>query len=206
LNPAGDFALVGTLGEAPMLRMVPTGLGVPRELGLDGWNASGGRFSMDGKYVFATARQGAGPLRILKLPVDGSQGVVLPDSVQNVQAISPDGKRFLCLDAKGQPGITSEAGERLAPLPWTLEPGEAIVAWNTPDEVLLTHPEDAVHLLVERVQLSTGRRTLWQRLIPPDPALTIRMSDVRVSGDGKTLGYTTNRILVSDLIVAKGLK
>jgi eukaryotic-like serine/threonine-protein kinase len=206
LNPAGDFALVGTLGDRPKLLMVPTGLGMSRELGLEGWSASDGRFSMDGTFVFASARQGTGPVRILKLPVDGSKGVVLPESVKNVQAFSPDGKRILCLDAKGQPGITSEAGESLKSLPWILQPGEAIVAWNAADEVLVTHPEDAIHLLVERVQLSTGQRTLWQRLIPPDPATTIRVSEVRVSGDGKTLGYTTNRILVSDLIVAAGLK
>jgi len=206
LNPAGDFALVATLGDAPRLRMVPTGLGAPRELGLERWDASAGRFSRDGRHVYATARQGAGPVRTLKLPVDGSRGAVLPEFVQNIQALSPDGKRMLCLDAKGQPSITSEAGEPPRPLLWTLEEGESIVAWNDADEVLVTHPEDAVHLRVERVQLSTGRRTLWQRLVPPDPATTVRMSDVRVSGDGQTLGYTYVRVLVSDLIVVEGLK
>jgi hypothetical protein len=206
LNPAGDFALVATLGDRPRLRIVPTGLGAPRELRLEGWDASDGRFSRDGKHAYAIARQGTGPVRTLKLPVDGSQGMVLPESVQNIQAISPDGKRLLCLDAKGLPGITSDGGEPPRPLSWTLESGEAIVAWNEADEVLVSHPEDAVHLRVERVQLSTGRRTLWQRLVPPDPATTIRMSEVRVSGDGKTLGYTCVRVLVSDLIVAEGLK
>ncbi len=206
LSPPGDFALVATLGERPRLRLVPTGLGAPRELRLEGWNVSGGRFSRDGRHVYATARQGVGTVRTLKLPVDGSQGTVLPESVQNIQAISPDGKRFLCLDEKGRPGITSEAGDPLEPLSWTLESGEAIEAWNEADELLLTHPEDAVHLRVDRVQLTTGRRTLWQRLVPPDPATTIRMSEVRVSGDGKTLGYTCTRVLVSDLIVAEGLK
>jgi dipeptidyl aminopeptidase/acylaminoacyl peptidase len=206
LNPAGDSALVLPPGDKAKLRMIPTGLGAPRELGLEGWNVVGGRFSMDGKYVYAAARQGAGPIRTLRLPVDGGRGVVLPESVQNVQAISPDGKRLLCLDAKGQPGITSEAGEPPRPLAWNLEPGEAIVAWNAAEEVLLTHPEDAAHMRVEQVELSTGRRTLWQRLVAPDPATTIRMQKVRVSGDGKTLGYTCDRVLVSNLIVAEGLK
>jgi hypothetical protein len=206
LNPAGDFALVLTPGDKAKLRMIPTGLGELRELGLEGWDAVGGRFSMDGKYVYAAARQGAGSIRTLKLPVDGGRGVVLPESVQNVQAISPDGKRMLCLDAKGQPGITSEAGEPPTPLAWTLESGEAIVAWTAADEVLVTHPEDAAHLRVEWVELATGRRTLWQRLVAPDPATTVRTHKVRVSGDGKTLGYTCGRILISDLIVAEGLK
>jgi hypothetical protein len=156
--------------------------------------------------VFAPAQLGTGAVRTLKLPVDGSTGVVLPESVQNVQAFSPDGKRMLCLDAKGQPGITSEAGEPPRPLAWPLEPGEAIVAWTAADEVVLTHFEDAVHLRVDRVQLSTGGRTLWLRLVPPDPAATFRMSDVRVSADGKTPGYSCGRILVSDLIVAAGLR
>jgi len=186
--------------------MVPTGLGGPRELGLEGWDVVRGRFSGDGKHVYADARQAAGLVRILKLPVDGSTGVVLPETVQNLQAVSPDGKRLLCKDAKGRLGITSEAGKSPTSLPWTLESGETIVTWNEADEVLVTHPDDAVHLRLEWVALSTGRRTLWQRLIPPDPATTIAMADVRVSGDGKTLGYTCQRVLVSDLIVAAGLK
>ena len=206
LNPDGDFALILIPGDKPKLRMVPTGLGVPRELGLEGWDPTGGRFSMDGQHVYAFARQGAGPIRILKLPVDGSRGSVLPESIQNVKAFSPDGKRLLCVDAKGQPSLISEEGETPRPLPWTLEPGEAIVAWNETDEALLTHPEDTIHLRVDRVEISTGRRTVWQRLVPPDPATTVRVFNVRVSRDGRTVGYTYTRVLVSDLVVAEGLK
>ena len=206
LNPDGDFALILIPGDKPKLRMVPTGLGVPRELGLEGWDPTGGRFSMDGQHVYAFARQEAGPIRILKLPVDGSRGSVLPESIQNVKAFSPDGKRLLCVDAKGQPSLISEEGETPRPLLWTLEPGEAIVAWNETDEALLTHPEDTIHLRVDRVELSTGRRTVWQRLVPPDPATTVRVFNVRVSRDGRTVGYTYTRVLVSDLVVAEGLK
>ena len=206
LSAAGDFALVATPGNEPRLLVVPTGLGAARELGLEGWNVSGGRFSADGKWVYATARQRTGPLRILKLPVDGSQGAALPELIQNVQFISPDGRRMLCLDATGQLGITSAAGEPPAPVPWTLQPGEAIAGWNASDELLVTHPEDVVHVRVDRVVLATGRRTVWQRLVPPDPATTIRMEEVRVSADWTTLGYSCDRVLVSDLLLARGLR
>jgi hypothetical protein len=131
---------------------------------------------------------------------------VLPESIQNVKAFSPDGKRLLCVDVKGQASIASEEGGTPKLLPWTLEPGEAIVAWNETDEALLTHPEETTHLRVDRIELSTGRRTVWQHLIPPDPATTIRVFNVRVSRDGRTLGYTYTRVLVSDLIMAEGLK
>ena len=206
LNPSGDSALILIPGDKPKLRMVPTGLGVPRELGLEGWDPTGGRFSMDGEHVYAFARQGTGPIRILKLPVDGSQGSVLSESIQNVKAFSPDGKHLLCVDGKGQPSITSDQGGTPKPLTWTLEPGEAIVAWNETDEALVTHPEDTIHLRLDRVEISTGRRTIWQRLVPPDPASTVRLFNVRVSRDGKTAGYTYTRVLVSDLLVAEGLK
>ena len=161
---------------------------------------------MDGKQVYAFARQGSSPIRIMKLPVDGSRGSLLPESIQNVKAFSPDGKHLLCVDAKGQPSITSEAGGTPRPLPWTLASGETIVAWNETDEVLLTHPEDTTHLRVDRIEISTGRRTVWQRLVPPDPATTVRVFNVRVSRDGRTVGYTYTRVLVSDLLVAEGLK
>ncbi len=207
LTPDGDYALLLIPMDKPKLLMVPTGLGVPRELGLEGWDpAVNGHFSMDGKYVYAFARQGSSPLRIMKLPVDGSHGSLLPESIQNVKAFSPDGKHLLSVDVKGQASITSEEGGASKPLPWALEPGEAIVAWNETDEVLLTHPEDTTHLRVDRVAITTGRRTVWQRLVPPDPTSTVRVFNVRVSRDGRTLGYTYTRVLVSDLIVAQGLK
>ncbi len=206
LNPAGDFALVLIPGDHSKLRMVPTGLGVPRDLGLEGWDPTTGRFSKSGTHVYATARQGAGPIRILKLPVDGSRGVLLPESIQNIKAYSPDGKQFLCIDAKGHPSITNDDGGTPRALSWALEPGEAIVEWIAADEALLTHPEDALHLRLERVELSSGRRTFVQHLVPPDPASVTRLYNVRASGDGKTVGFTFTRIPVSDLLVAEGLK
>ena len=78
--------------------------------------------------------------------------------------------------------------------------------WIAADEALLTHPEDALHLRLERVELSSGRRTFVQHLVPPDPASVTRLYNVRASGDGKTVGFTFTRIPVSDLLVAEGLK
>ncbi len=206
LSPDGDFALVFIPGDHPKLQMVPTGLGVPRDLGLEGWVLTGGRFSKNGTHVYATARQGTGHLRILKLPMDGSRGTLLPESIQNIKAYSPDGKQLLCIDAKGHPSITSDEGGTPRALPWTLEPGESIIEWIAPDEALVMHPEDALHLRLDRVELSSGRRTVSQRLVPPDPASVTRLYNVRVSGDGKTVGFTYTRIPVSDLLVAEGLK
>ncbi|MEI6669871.1 MAG: protein kinase [Acidobacteriota bacterium] len=206
LSPAGDIALVATHGDKPKLLMVPTGLGAPKQLGLEGWDVVSGRFSDDGKDVYAAARQTTGEVRILRLPTDGSRSTVLPACVQNEQAIAPDGKRLICIDVSGRLGISSEAGERPTPLPWALESGETIVTWNRADHLLVAHPEDAWHLRLEWVAISTGRRTLWQRFAAPDPATTIAMIGVKVSGDGGTVGYTCQRVLVSDLIVVEGLK
>ncbi|MBL0314038.1 MAG: serine/threonine-protein kinase [Holophagaceae bacterium] len=207
LTPNGDYALILIPEDKPRLLMVPTGLGVPRELSLEGWDAAvNGHFSSDGKYVYVFGVQRAGPARILRLPVDGSRGSVLPESILNVKAFSPDENHLLCVDTTGQPSIASAESGTSRPLPWQLGSGESVVAWTWPTEALLAHPEDATHLRVDRVDIATGRRTVWQRLVPPDPATTIRVYNVRVSRDGRTVGYTYTRILVSDLIVAEGLK
>ncbi len=206
LSPDGSFALVSIPGDHPKLQLVPTGLGVARDLGLEGWDAASGRFAKTGSHVYAAARQGAGPIRILKLPVDGSGGTLLPDSIQNIKAYAPDGEHLLCINGKDQLSITSDQGGTPKALSWTLAPGEAIVDWIAPEEVLVTHPEDVLHLRLDRVELDSGKRTFWQRLVPPDPANVTRMYNVRVSGDGTTVGYTYTRILVSDLLVAEGLK
>ena len=96
--------------------------------------------------------------------------------------------------------------ENTRTLPWGLEPGESIVEWTALNEALLTHPEDALHLRLDRVELSTGKGTFCQRLVPPDRASVTRLYNVRVSGDGKTVGCTDTRILGLDLLMTEGLK
>jgi hypothetical protein len=206
LNADGDLALIYLPGDPPRLQLVPTGLGAPRDLGLPGLIPASGRFTKDGRHVIAAARQPGGALRTLKLPVDGSPGRALPEGIQNIRAASPDGSRFLCVDGKGRPSLAGEDGSVATDLPWVLEPGEAIVDWLAADEALVSHPEDARHLRLDRVALSTGKRALWQRLAPPDPGNVTRLYNVRASADGNTVGYTYTRILVSDLIVAEGLQ
>ena len=57
---------------------------------------------------------------------------------------------------------------------------------------------------VFRVDLSTGQRTLWKELHPPQVA-GIRLSQVSVTPDGRSFLHMYSRLL-SNLYVADGLR
>ena len=56
---------------------------------------------------------------------------------------------------------------------------------------------------VFRVDLETGRRTLWKEFIPSDPSATIRR--ILLTPGGKSYAYAQNRNL-SELYLVEGLK
>lgn len=51
----------------------------------------------------------------------------------------------------------------------------------------------------------TGRMDLWKELAPSDPAGIVAIYSTQIAADGKTYGYSSNRIL-SDLYLVRGLK
>jgi len=59
--------------------------------------------------------------------------------------------------------------------------------------------------LITRVELATGRRTVWKEIVPPDAAGVDQIGGVRITPDLKSYVYSYDRTL-SDLYVVEGLK
>jgi hypothetical protein len=58
---------------------------------------------------------------------------------------------------------------------------------------------------IDRVDVRTGKATLWREIVPADRTGMTRVSSVRISADESTVTYTVQRLL-SELYVAEGLK
>ena len=58
---------------------------------------------------------------------------------------------------------------------------------------------------VYKLDVATGRRDLWKKLLPPDPAGVYSLLNLRITPDGKVYCYSYARLL-SQLYVARNLR
>jgi len=86
-----------------------------------------------------------------------------------------------------------------------MEPGEQPITWNTDGTSLYVYQPGEVPARVFRLEVSTGKRTLWRQLVPSDPAGVETIGPILLSPDAKTCVYGYHRTL-SDLYLVEGLK
>jgi hypothetical protein len=58
---------------------------------------------------------------------------------------------------------------------------------------------------VYRVDMTTGERSLWKELVPPDPAGVLTMGPILMTPDGKSYVYSYRRTL-DELFLLEGLR
>ncbi len=55
-----------------------------------------------------------------------------------------------------------------------------------------------------RIDIRTGARQLWRRLMPADPSGVTEISEARVARDGRSYAYTYRRVTSSDRYIVDG--
>jgi hypothetical protein len=97
----------------------------------------------------------------------------------------------------------SEPGEpRAAP---GLRPDELSIRWTADGRAIWAFRQNEVPVKVYRVDMTTGERTLWKELTPPDPAGVLTMGPILMTPDGKSYVYSYRRTL-DELFLVEGLK
>ena len=56
---------------------------------------------------------------------------------------------------------------------------------------------------VDRLELATGRREPWKKLIPEDPAGVTDITPIFIARDGRSYAYSYYRTIDSDLYVVE---
>jgi hypothetical protein len=108
--------------------------------------------------------------------------------------VGPDGKGYFFSIASGEPKLISGLLE-----------GETPVAWSADGLSLYIYRGGELPAKVYRLEIATGRRTLWKQLMPPDPAGVEYVGPILPAPDGKAYAYGYRRLL-SDLYLVEGLK
>ena len=119
-------------------------------------------------------------------------------------SISPDGTRLAVLGAGPGIAIARMDGGAAKPVPGS-EPGDRPVAWSADGSALWVFRRGQVPARIDRLEIATGRRQEWKKLIPPDPSGVVSIADLRITPSGDSYFYSYRRIL-SELYVAVGLR
>jgi Tol biopolymer transport system component len=200
LSPDGRWALSIVKSPKPHLNLLPTGPGTVRSLdpgpiSMFVWAS----WSPDGRSVVSCGSDGKSLTR--QWIQDAAGGAPRP--------ITPAGVAGNWLTADGRFAVAGDSLYPLAGGPARHAPG--LLPGDIPADPATSNSEvfvwrwGSVPVEIYRVNLLTGRRELWRKLTPEDPAGLFGIGPVAVSRQGRSYAYTCGRLL-SDLYLGDGLR
>ena len=205
LSPDGQWALAAS--PANQLVLLPTGAGQPRTLPTNGVAYQGCFFSSDGRRIFCSGSEQGRGSRLYVQGVDGSKPrPITPEGVtlSVAGAASPDGKTIAAFGPDRRLMLyPTEPGEpRAAP---GVQADELPVRWTGDGRAIWVYRTNQAPMKIFRVDMTTGERSLWKELTPPDPAGVLTMGPIVMTPDGKSYVYSYRRTL-DELFLVEGLK
>lgn len=204
LSRDGKWALVSP-PDAPMeVSLLPTGAGSPRRI--KGLRADWGVFLPGGREVLVGGIGPAGKYQIFTVTMATGElkpwpGPARPEAFCT---LSPDGTRLALGPLAGKLQLYSLDGRELQTVAG-LEEGEWVLQWNA--EGTAVYVADPAHLptKVYLFDVTTGTRTLWRELAPPDRTGVENLRSLAVTPDGRSVVFSFVRTLASDLYVTDPL-
>jgi hypothetical protein len=208
LSPDGKWVLARLPAEKNSYVLLPTGAGEPRRIAFDGLDEyrRAAAFMPDGREIIFLGRQAQEAVRFYRGLVGGGKArPVTPPAGGRRFTLSRDGRR-LAAYSEGVPAIFSlDAGPNAPPRPI---PGatsaDVPIEWSEDGRWLYLSQDAKPAMKIFRVEVETGRRTIWNEIAPKGPS-GARVTDVFLTPDGKSYAYEAAREL-SQLYVVEGLK
>jgi hypothetical protein len=119
--------------------------------------------------------------------------------------LSPDGRLVAAIGLDRALRLYPVDGGEASAIPG-IEPGELPIRFSSDGRSLYVYRRPGVPARIFRVDLATGRRSLWKEISPSDPAgITNGIGRVLLSADGQSYVYGISRFL-SELYMAEGIQ
>jgi len=207
LSPDGRWALTLLPSTpAPRLVLLPTGVGEPRPVPVEGLQILWALFlPPDGKRISIVASEPGHGVRNYVMDLSGGKPRPFTSEVRYAGAVSPDGQFAADSGVDRRAVILPVAGGAPRPIAG-LDPGDVPIQWSADGEYVYATRYGEAPLPVYRVNLKTGKKELWKELMPPDRAGLVKVDDVAISRDGRSYAYSFSRVTASDLFLVKGWK
>jgi hypothetical protein len=78
------------------------------------------------------------------------------------------------------------------------------IQWTDDDRALYVYRRGRTLVPLDRIDVTSGDRTRWVDIRPPDPAGVLDIMPIHITPDGETYAYGYRRFL-SDLYLVRGL-
>jgi len=204
LSPGGDWAVCDMQAQPRPFLLVPTKAGLPRRLPDDHLFHAIARWLPDGKHLVFTGTEAGHGLRAYIQNINGQPAkAITPEGVARVEA-SPDGKYVSAMMTSGKIVVYPVDGGEGRDVPG-IKAGDAVVGWAEDNRSIYLNRPGELPSPVFRIELATGKRTLWKTLAPAELSGVNFVTPVLITPDGKAYVYSLNRRL-ADLYVVEGLR
>jgi len=206
----GKWLLVNSPGDPAQLRLLPTGVGAPRDLGSTGFHAFATPGWMPGGEAVYFAGNDGHDWRLYTQDIAGGapRAFTPPISVftkgYESHLVSPDGKRAFARDPSGKAWLYPVAGGTPQPVQGLI-PRDIWINWSADGRFGYVCQDDITHAPIFRLEVGTGRRQMLTDLAPSDPAGLTAIVPVRITPDARFFAYSYDRAL-SNLFLVKGVK
>jgi predicted Ser/Thr protein kinase len=206
LSPDGRWVLSSASNATGKLVVLPTRAGEPKALAGDPINYVDARWFPDGKrFLFSGNEPDHGVRLYVQDLVGGKPVAISPEGTYGLAfLIAPDGQEVAAVGPDQKGYLYPVAGGKPRPIP-SLAEGELPIAWSADGHSIFVYRPAELPTKVDRIELASGRRTLWKELRPSDPAGVEFLGPILMTADEKTYVYGYRRLL-TDLYVVEGLK
>ncbi len=200
------WAIMQTPGSPAQLHLLPTGAGEAQVLTNDAINHQWVRCFPDGKrFLFSGDEPGHGVRLYVQDLSGGKPQAITPEGVNGTTfVISPDGQLVAAIGPDDKGYLYPVAGKAPRPIVG-LQPGEHPLGWGQGADTHYVYQPGEMPAKVYRLELTTGKRTLWKQFVPADPAGVATIGPILITPDGKSYVYGFHRTL-ADLYLVEGLK
>ncbi|HMA18605.1 MAG TPA: protein kinase [Thermoanaerobaculia bacterium] len=193
-------------GEGSQILLLPTGAGEPRPLPKTDILIGAATWFPDGRRIlFSGNEPGRGSRLFVQDVPNGKPRPITPEGVGiRFDVVSPDGKWVVATGTDRRIALyPTEPGEpRVVP---GTEPDDIPLRWTADGGSIFVYRPSAPPLRVEKVDVKTGRRTLWKEIRPPDPSGVEQVGPVQITPDETSYVYSYRRAL-DELYLATGLR
>jgi hypothetical protein len=207
ISPDGRWVLTIPLFGEPRIVALPTGAGAPRTLGLGFARHAWAGWFPDSRRVVFTAAPAGQPMRAYVQDLEGGPTRPVTGEIgMGPSFVTPDSQRLLVrtAGATGQWQLYPLAGG--APEPAPLKTYDRPLGFTPDGRALFVSPwSETGPPVIERVDVSTGARSLWTEVHVEDKAGAGPMLPIVITPDGQSYAFSVHRVL-SELYLVHGLR
>ncbi|HTK69087.1 MAG TPA: protein kinase [Candidatus Eisenbacteria bacterium] len=211
LSPDGRWVLSVPRGDKPHPVLLPTGAGQARSLPAGPLHEyQNGTWLEDGRVLLEASELGHGNRYYVQDVNGGMPRAVTPENVGGfgfgAHTVSPDGTKLIVRGTDGSIQVWPLGPGEPQPVRG-LEDGDVPIRWADDGRTLyVSHAATGRReMILARVDLPTGRRTVWKDLVPQDAVGATRIGSPMVSPDGRAYAYTYGSH-TADLYLVEGLR